>query len=84
WSECSDINVFPHGDASEPPALNGVLQNVIEKSNRTVVVHGLGDFILIAEGTRVVLQNMTGHMIPQFSPVAALQIMSFLMGFRDT
>ncbi|KZV67084.1 alpha/beta-hydrolase [Peniophora sp. CONT] len=127
WSECSNIDVFPHGDASEPPALNGVLQNVIEKSNRTVVVHGLGDFILIAEGTRVVLQNMTwnglqgfqsplqndsflvsgmgnvplgnvqtergltyievalsGHMIPQFSPVAALQIMSFLMGFRDS
>jgi carboxypeptidase D len=50
WSECSDVNVFPHGDSSLPPALNGVLANVIEKSNRTVVVHGLGDFILIAEG----------------------------------
>ncbi|KAI0035196.1 alpha/beta-hydrolase [Vararia minispora EC-137] len=125
WVECSNINVFPQGDASLPPALNGVLANVIEKSNRTVIAHGLGDFILIAEGARIVLQNMTwggaqgfqsplvessfvvdgmgplgnvqsergltyyevvlsGHMIPQFSPVAAMQIMSFLMGFRDT
>jgi len=125
WAECSNINVFPHGDSSDPPALNGVLTNVIQKSNRSVVVHGLGDFILIAEGTRIVLQNMTwnglqgfqtpllndsfvvegmgplgntqtergltyvevslsGHMVPQFSPVAAMQIMSFLMGFRDS
>ncbi|KAI0317087.1 hypothetical protein OF83DRAFT_1172284 [Amylostereum chailletii] len=36
-----------------------MLPNVIEKSNRTVIVHGLGDFILIAEGTRVVLQHVT-------------------------
>lgn len=49
WKECSDINVFPHGDASIPSALS-VLPNVIEKSNRTVIVHGLADFILIAEG----------------------------------
>ena len=123
WTECSNIDVFPQGDASLPPALNGVLQNVIEKSNRSVVVHGLGDFILIAEGTRVVLQNMTwnglqgfqsplvndsfivsgmdnvplgnvqsergltyyevalsGHMIPQFSPIAALQISEYRVG----
>lgn len=125
WSECSDINVFPFGDSSDPPATNGVLQNVIEKSNRTVIVHGLADFVLIAEGARAVLQNMTwqgkqgfqtpllndsfivdtvgplgnmqsergltyyevalsGHMVPQFSPVAAFQTMSYLMGFRDT
>ncbi|KAH9175718.1 alpha/beta-hydrolase [Lactarius sanguifluus] len=124
WAECSDINVFPHGDASPPPAFT-VLPNVIEKSNRSVIVHGLGDFILIAEGARIVLQNMTwagmqgfqqpiatdsfivdgvgslgnmhterglayveislaGHMVPQFSPVAALQVMKYLLGFRDS
>ena len=49
WTECSDINVFPSGDASLPPAFT-VLPNVIEKSKRSVIVHGLGDFILIAEG----------------------------------
>lgn len=56
WIECSDINVFPNGDASLPPAF-AVLPGVIEKSNRSVIVHGLGDFILIAEGARVVLQK---------------------------
>lgn len=50
WVECSNINVFPHGDASLPPSVNGVLANVIEKSQRAVIVHGLADFILIAEG----------------------------------
>lgn len=50
WVECSNINVFPDGDASTPPALNEVLPTVIEKSKRAVIVHGLADFILIAEG----------------------------------
>jgi len=127
WIECSNENVFVGrgGDQSLPPAVNGVLANVIEKSERAVIVHGLADFILIAEGTRIAIQNMTwngmqgfqtpiqndsfivdgigalgnmhsergltyfevdlsGHMIPQFSPRAAFQIMQFLMGFRES
>ena len=56
WLECSDIDVFPDGDASLPPAFT-VLPGVIEKSNRSVIIHGLGDYILIAEGARVVLQK---------------------------
>ncbi|KAF7318183.1 Carboxypeptidase [Mycena chlorophos] len=124
WVECSNINVFPHGDSSAPSSFT-VLPNVIEKSVRTVVNHGLADFILIAEGARIVIQNMTwnglqgfqtpiandslilpgigslgtahtergltfvevelsGHMIPQYSPIAAFETMSFLMGFRDS
>jgi carboxypeptidase D len=43
------VNVFPDQDASLPPAFT-VLPSVIEKSNRSVIVHGLADFILIAEG----------------------------------
>ncbi|KAG2090025.1 Alpha/Beta hydrolase protein [Suillus discolor] len=78
WSECSNINVFPNGDSSLPPAFT-VLPNVIEKNQRTVIVHGLADFILIADGTRIAIQK-----IPQFAPVAAFQIMQYLMGFRDT
>ncbi|KXN88358.1 Carboxypeptidase cpdS [Leucoagaricus sp. SymC.cos] len=58
WEECSNINVFPNRDGSLPSALS-VLPNVIEKSNRTVIVHGLADFILIAEGARIAIQNMT-------------------------
>ncbi|OSX60724.1 hypothetical protein POSPLADRAFT_1148075 [Postia placenta MAD-698-R-SB12] len=124
WTECSNVNVFPDGDASLPPVFT-VLPSVIERSERAVIVHGLADFILIAEGTRIAIQNMTwngmqgfqtpiqtdsfivdgvgalgtthtergltyfevelsGHMIPQFSPVSAFQIMQYLMGFRDT
>jgi carboxypeptidase D len=49
WTECSAINVFPNGDGSPPPAMS-VLPSVIEKSNNMMIVHGLGDYILIAEG----------------------------------
>ncbi|KII83375.1 hypothetical protein PLICRDRAFT_119436 [Plicaturopsis crispa FD-325 SS-3] len=123
WSECSNEDVFVRGDESLPPAFT-VLPTVIEKSQRAVIVHGLADYILIAEGTRIVIQNMTwngqqgfqtpiandsfivdgvgalgnmhqergltyfevdlsGHMVPQYSPKAAFQIMEFLMGFRE-
>ena len=55
WIQCSE-GVFPNGDASLPPAFT-VLPEVIEKSNRSVIIHGLADFVLIAEGARVVLQK---------------------------
>lgn len=48
WVECRSQNrVFP--DESLHSALT-VLPNVIEKSKRTVIVHGLADYALIAEG----------------------------------
>jgi carboxypeptidase D len=51
------VDVFPQdGDASLPSAFT-VLPNVIEKSKRSVIVHGLADFVLIADGTRIVLQK---------------------------
>ena len=56
WTECSNINVFPDGDNSLPPVFS-VLPNVIEKSERAVIVHGLADFVLISEGTRIALQK---------------------------
>jgi carboxypeptidase D len=62
WLECSDANVFQAAqdgiDESLPPAFT-VLPSVIEKSERNVIIHGLADYILIAEGARIVLQNMT-------------------------
>jgi len=59
WAECSEIDVFVKGnDRSLPPAFT-VLPGVIEKNKRTVIVHGLGDFILMADGTRITIQNMT-------------------------
>jgi carboxypeptidase D len=57
WELCSAVSkVFPKGDASLPSAFT-VLPNVIEKNKRTVIAHGRLDFLLIAEGTRIVLQK---------------------------
>lgn len=56
WAECSEIDVFPNGDASLPPAFT-VLPDVIQRSSRSIIIHGLGDFRFIAEGARVVLQK---------------------------
>jgi carboxypeptidase D len=43
-----------------------ILPSVIEKSQRTIIVHGQHDFCLIAEGTRLTIQNMTWHGIQGF------------------
>ncbi|KAH9965079.1 Alpha/Beta hydrolase protein [Russula compacta] len=40
---------FDHGDGRLPPAFK-VIPNIIEKNKRSVIVHGLWDFTLIAEG----------------------------------
>lgn len=71
WTVCSSNPVFPVGDWSLRPAYS-VLPSVIEKSERSVIVHGMADYIVIAEGTRIVLQNMTwaGKQGFQEDPVA--------------
>ena len=56
WEECATSQVFPEGDASPSTALS-VLPSVIERSNRTVIIHGRADFIFIAEGTRIAIQK---------------------------
>lgn len=58
WSECSNINVFPDGDNSDPPAW-GVLPSVIDRTNNTIIGTGLLDMILPTNGTLLVIQNMT-------------------------
>ncbi|KZV84913.1 alpha/beta-hydrolase [Exidia glandulosa HHB12029] len=65
WDSCSNINVYVDPvtgrggrDQSIASALS-ILPNVIEKSQRAVIVHGLADYILIAEGSRIAIQNMT-------------------------
>ena len=49
---CSVNPVFNTSDGTDeslPPAFT-VLPSVIEKNLRTVIIHGLADFVLIAEG----------------------------------
>jgi len=47
------------GNDQSVASMLSIFPNVIEKSERVVVVHGLADFILVAEGTRIAIQNMT-------------------------
>lgn len=61
WVLCSFLNnvsVFPTGDASLPPVFT-VLPSVIEKSNRSVIIHGQGDYEVISEGSRIAIQKCT-------------------------
>jgi carboxypeptidase D len=51
-------NLFPHNDASIPSAL-GPLPSVIERTNNTIIGHGLLDFLLFANGSLITIQNMT-------------------------
>ncbi|KAF8335897.1 alpha/beta-hydrolase [Cantharellus anzutake] len=74
WNICASSSkpVFVDGrDDSPQPMLTTVMPNVIEKSERTVVMHGLVDFVLIAEGTRIAIQNMTWGGLQGFrTPIA--------------
>lgn len=66
WEECASENVFVNGtDTSEPSSIV-VLPRVIEKSKRTVVVHGLLDYVLMSNGTRMAIQNMTWNGVQGF------------------
>jgi carboxypeptidase D len=58
WAECKDIALKQD---SSPQSSYTVLPRVIEKSERTIISHGSLDFILIANGTLLTIQNMTWH-----------------------
>ncbi|OAT03426.1 carboxypeptidase 4 [Blastomyces gilchristii SLH14081] len=63
WSECSRGSdpVFINGTDTSPPPSYSVLPSVIEQSKRTIIAHGDLDFILMAQGTLLTIQNMTWH-----------------------
>ncbi|TKA79899.1 hypothetical protein B0A49_01101 [Cryomyces minteri] len=58
WTECSG-GVLKQN--TSPPSGLSVLPRVIERSKRTVIAHGSLDYILIANGTLLMIQNMTWH-----------------------
>ena len=45
-------------DASPPSGLS-ILPRVIEKNKKTIIAHGMLDFILLTNGTIMMIQNMT-------------------------
>lgn len=65
WSEAAGNPFVDSLDNSQPSSF-GVLGSVIEKSQRTVIMHGLADFCLLAEGTMIALQNMTWNGLQGF------------------
>ncbi|KAM0164683.1 hypothetical protein ACHAPG_000456 [Botrytis cinerea] len=59
WDSCSNIEVFVNGTDNSLPSGLSVLPSVIERSKRTVIGHGALDMVLIANGTLLMIQNMT-------------------------
>ncbi|KAF2426533.1 alpha/beta-hydrolase [Tothia fuscella] len=58
WAECNDIAL--QKDTSLYSGLDGgPLTRVIDQSQRTIIAHGNFDFILLANGTLMSIQNMT-------------------------
>ncbi|TKX23521.1 serine carboxypeptidase-like protein 5 [Elsinoe australis] len=64
WTECAGGVL--RQDTSTPSALS-VLPSVIERTQRTVIDHGLLDYILIANGSLLAIQNMTWNGAQGFS-----------------
>lgn len=60
WSECAS-NVFINGTDNSPPSSLSILPGVIERLNRTIIAHGALDYVLLAKGTLLTIQNMTWH-----------------------
>lgn len=63
WEECAS-GVLKEDDS--PPSGLSVLPGVIERLNRTIIAHGELDFILIANGTLLMIQNMTWNGLQGF------------------
>lgn len=64
WEECS--NGVLDTDTSPPSGLS-VLPRVIEKNTKTIIGHGMLDFILLMNGTVMMIQNMTWNGAQGFS-----------------
>lgn len=76
WKECTEKRVFAtkHGADHTRSPDRTVLPGVIEKSERTVIQHGTWDYVLIANGSALAIQNMTwggrmGFQSPPKTPI---------------
>ncbi|KDQ17592.1 hypothetical protein BOTBODRAFT_105475 [Botryobasidium botryosum FD-172 SS1] len=61
WTECSPGVFINDTDNSDYPSPGGagVLTRVIDNNTRTLIGHGLLDMLLLSEGTRIMIQNLT-------------------------
>ncbi|OAQ90625.1 carboxypeptidase cpdS precursor [Purpureocillium lilacinum] len=58
WAECGGP-VFVKGGDQSPPSSNTVLGGVVDRTKNVIIGHGALDFILLANGTLMSIQNMT-------------------------
>ena len=65
WTECGGPVFVGGGDTSAPSGLS-VLPHVIERLNKTIIGHGALDYILISNGTLLMIQNMTWNGLQGF------------------
>lgn len=59
WAECTGVDVFINGTDNSLPSSLSVLPGVIDRADRTIIAHGLLDYVLIYNGTLLSIQNMT-------------------------
>jgi len=59
WVICSNDDVFVKGKDTSKSSTAEVIPRVIEQSERTIIAHGLLDYVLLVNGTLMAIQNMT-------------------------
>ncbi|KAI9755943.1 MAG: hypothetical protein M4579_004074 [Chaenotheca gracillima] len=67
YAVCGEYNFFPpRGQDGSVPSALGPLPSVIERTNNTIIGHGLLDYLLFANGSLVTIQNMTWNGLQGF------------------
>lgn len=59
WEECAAEPVFVNNTDNSAPSALSVLPGVIERTERTIIGHGLLDYVLIYNGTLIAIQNVS-------------------------
>lgn len=59
WKQCPALGESVYVNENSPASALSVLPRLIEQLNRTIIAHGQLDFRLIANGSLLVIQNMT-------------------------
>ncbi|KAF7561185.1 hypothetical protein G7046_g2941 [Stylonectria norvegica] len=59
WAECSEEPVFVNNTDLSEASGNTVLGGVIDRTKNVIIGHGALDYVLIANGTLMAIQNMT-------------------------
>ncbi|KAG5928604.1 hypothetical protein E4U42_000318 [Claviceps africana] len=59
WASCSDNSVFVNGSDNSDWAITKVLGKVIDATKNVIIGHGALDYILLANGTLLAIQNTT-------------------------